>query len=80
MEHRYSAITQKSSTHGVFLLSSNGMDVLLRAGALQYRGIGMYFFSGGENSNLTEVITDYVSAIGTPALVPYWALGFHLCR
>jgi alpha-glucosidase len=60
------------------------MDVLLRDEVLQYRVIGgtldMYFFSGGENSNPTEVITDYVSAIGTPALVPYWALGFHLCR
>ena len=84
MEHRYDATKNKSTTHGVFLLSSNGMDVLLRDRVLQYRIIGgtldLYFFSGGENSNPTSVITQYVSAIGTPALIPYWSLGFHLCR
>src|SRR5882762_9844708 len=71
MEHRYDATKNKSTTHGVFLLSSNGMDVLLRDRVLQYRIIGgtldIYFFSGGENSNPTSVITQYVSAIGTPA-------------
>lgn len=84
MEHRYNASTMSSTTHGVFLLSSNGMDILLRDKVLQYRIIGgtldMYFFSGGAASTPTSVISDYVSAIGTPTLVPYWALGFHLCR
>ena len=27
-----------------------------------------------------EVIQQYTSVIGTTVMIPYWALGFHLCR
>ncbi|KAF7976546.1 hypothetical protein HWV62_6195 [Athelia sp. TMB] len=88
MEHRYNTSTGKSATHGALMLTSNGMDVVLRDGVMQYRIIGgtldLYFFSGvsgtkGESSP-TELIAQYVSAIGKPMLPPYWSLGFHLCR
>lgn len=71
-------------SHSVFLLSSNGMDVILRVKVLQYRVNGgtlnRYFFSGGKSVTSTYVIANYVKAIGTPTLISYWSLGFHLCR
>lgn len=69
------------ASHGVFLLNSHGMDVLLKPGALEYRVLGgtfdFYFFAG---SSPTEVVEQYSEVVGRPAQVPYWALGFHLCR
>jgi alpha-glucosidase (family GH31 glycosyl hydrolase) len=55
--------------------------VLLKPGALEYRVLGgtfdFYFFAG---SSPTEVVEQYSEVVGRPAQVPYWALGFHLCR
>lgn len=43
LETRHDA-NGKSSSHGVFLLSSQGMDILLRPGTIQYRTIGQFIF------------------------------------
>lgn len=67
--------------HGVFLLNSNGMDVVLQSGSLQYRAIGGVFdfwFIMGPTP--IEVIQQYSQIIGKPHLPPYWGLGWHQCR
>ncbi|XP_068932192.1 lysosomal alpha-glucosidase isoform X1 [Petaurus breviceps papuanus] len=68
--------------HGVFLLNSNAMDVLLQPRpALTWRAIGgildFYIFLGPEPKN---VVQQYLEVVGYPFMPPYWGLGFHLCR
>ncbi|KEY68038.1 hypothetical protein S7711_06950 [Stachybotrys chartarum IBT 7711] len=79
-EHRH------EGTHGVFLLNSNGMDVVLdrnEAGDhyLEYRTIGgildFYFLAG---PTPIDVAKQYAAVVGTPAMVPYWSLGFQQCK
>ncbi|KAH8111170.1 glycosyl hydrolases family 31-domain-containing protein [Phellopilus nigrolimitatus] len=87
MEHRFNESTNSSQSHGVFLMSSAGMDVLLLTppesdvSLVQYRMIGgvmdLYFFSG---PNPTSVVQQYGELIGLPTWQPYWGFGFHLCR
>lgn len=73
-------------THGVFLLSSNGMDVFVNSsdesGAyLEYNTLGgvfdIYFVAG---PGPLDVSRQYAEIAGLPAMMPYWALGFHQCR
>ena len=87
MEHRYDESTGASSTNGVFLLSSDGMDVILttppssNVSLIEYRVVGgtldFYFFSGPTASS---VIAQYGELIGLPTWQPAWGFGFHLCR
>ncbi|KAI4903325.1 hypothetical protein NFI96_015943 [Prochilodus magdalenae] len=68
--------------HGSFLLNSNAMDVVLQpAPALTWRTIGgildLYVFLGPDPGS---VVGEYLEVIGKPAMPPYWALGYHLCR
>ncbi|XP_071510130.1 lysosomal alpha-glucosidase-like isoform X1 [Diadema antillarum] len=68
--------------HGVFLLNSNAMDVILQpAPALTYRTIGgildFYILLGPDPIDL---VRQYHGIVGMPFMPPMWALGFHLCR
>ncbi|TIA92677.1 hypothetical protein E3P99_00525 [Wallemia hederae] len=78
-------VDDKSYNHGVFLLSTNGLETWLRDGVLQQRAIGgileYYFLSGGAGENKpADVIRNYSEVVGKPYLAPYWALGFGLTR
>ncbi|KAM3846334.1 lysosomal alpha-glucosidase isoform 3-T3 [Vipera latastei] len=78
----YVALEKGGLAHGVFLLNSNAMDVLLQPSpALTWRTTGgildFYIFLGPDPSS---VVRQYMDVIGYPFMPPYWALGFHLCR
>ncbi|XP_053577142.1 lysosomal alpha-glucosidase-like [Bombina bombina] len=78
----YLSLEKDGSAHGVFLLNSNAMDILLQANpALTWRTTGgildFYVFLGPEPKT---VIRQYQDVIGLPFMPPYWGLGFHLCR
>ncbi|XP_052774040.1 sucrase-isomaltase, intestinal-like isoform X2 [Mya arenaria] len=73
---------EKGNAHAVFFLNSNAMEVLLDPNPrLTYRTIGgvldFYFFLGPDPES---VIQQYHQLIGAPVMVPYWSLGFQLCR
>ncbi|KAF6717623.1 Lysosomal alpha-glucosidase [Oryzias melastigma] len=78
----YLAMEEDGNAHGVFLLNSNAMDVVLQpAPALTWRTIGgildFYVFLGPDPGS---VVSQYLEVIGNPAMPIYWALGYHLCR
>ena len=88
VEHRLgSTNTSGARSHGVFLNSAAGADVLLlsppgaNASLVEYRMLGgtldLYFFSG---PGPMDVVEQYAEVVGTPAWQPLWAFGFHLCR
>jgi alpha-glucosidase len=80
LEHR------ESGSHGVFLLNSNGMDVMIDNNQedgqfLEYNTLGgvldFWFFAGPSPSEVTK---QYAEVAGLPTFAPYWGLGFHQCR
>ncbi|KAK3090595.1 hypothetical protein FSP39_012987 [Pinctada imbricata] len=78
----YLIMEQDGRSHGVFLLNSNAMDVVLQPSpAVTWRTIGgildMYVFFGPTPS---DVIQQYTEVVGRTFMPPYWSLGFHLCR
>ncbi|KIM86518.1 glycoside hydrolase family 31 protein [Piloderma croceum F 1598] len=87
LEHRFNQTTNKSQSHGVFLFSSAGADIMLLTPAssstslIEYRLIGgtldFYFFSGPTPQS---VIEQYGGVVGLPTWQPAWAFGFQLCR
>ncbi|KAF8629789.1 hypothetical protein AX17_005568 [Amanita inopinata Kibby_2008] len=87
LEHRFNEATGKSQSHGVFLFSAAGGDILMvtppnaKQSLIEYRMIGgtldFYFFSGPTPKS---VIEQYGQFIGLPTWQPAWGFGFHLCR
>ncbi|XP_051686446.2 lysosomal alpha-glucosidase [Oryctolagus cuniculus] len=78
----YLALEDGGTAHGVFLLNSNAMDVVLQPSpALTWRSTGgildLYVFLGPEPKS---VVQQYLDVVGYPFMPPYWGLGFHLCR
>uniref|UniRef100_UPI00398F668E maltase-glucoamylase n=1 Tax=Pristiophorus japonicus TaxID=55135 RepID=UPI00398F668E len=78
----YMGLEENIKAHGVLLLNSNAMDVILQpTPALTYRTIGgildFYMVLGPTPENVVE---QYTTLIGRPVLPPYWSLGFQLCR
>ncbi|XP_061741241.1 lysosomal alpha-glucosidase isoform X2 [Nerophis ophidion] len=68
--------------HGVFLLNSNAIEVILQPlPALTWVSTGgildLYIFMGPDPQT---VLRQYLQVIGYPMMPPYWSLGFHLCR
>ncbi|XDB49452.1 hypothetical protein AB1E18_003025 [Capra hircus] len=78
----YMAMEEDGSAHGVLLLNSNAMDVTFQPlPALTYRttgGILDFYVVLGPTPEL--VTQQYTELIGRPVMVPYWSLGFQLCR
>lgn len=78
----YMCVEEGGNAHGVFLLNSNAMDIVLQpTPAVTYRTIGgvldFYIFTGPTPEN---VVQQYGEVIGRPVMVPYWSLGFQLSR
>nr|XP_006826059.1 PREDICTED: maltase-glucoamylase, intestinal-like [Saccoglossus kowalevskii] len=76
-------IEDDGNAHGVLLLNSNAMDIVLQpTPALTYRTIGgildFYVFLGPSPEDIVNQYT--VQVIGPPMMPPYWALGFQLCK
>ena len=75
-----------TGTHGVFLVSSNGMDIKIddtSSSTLEYNVIGGildFYFLAGSTTDPTELARQYAQIVGTPAEVPYWSFGLHQCR
>ena len=59
--------------HGIFLLSTNGMDVVFAPGTLTFKIIGgiidLFAFVGPTPG---DVIAQYTRVVGRPHMVPYW--------
>ncbi|KAJ7253344.1 alpha-glucosidase [Mycena haematopus] len=76
-EHR------STGTHAVLLLNSNGMDIKLTKGALEYNVIGGvldFYFLAGSQTDPTQAAIQYAEVVGLSAEVPYWSFGLHQCR
>eukprot|EP00359_Climacostomum_virens_P008299 CAMPEP_0204906030 /NCGR_PEP_ID=MMETSP1397-20131031/5758_1 /ASSEMBLY_ACC=CAM_ASM_000891 /TAXON_ID=49980 /ORGANISM="Climacostomum Climacostomum virens, Strain Stock W-24" /LENGTH=298 /DNA_ID=CAMNT_0052074995 /DNA_START=386 /DNA_END=1279 /DNA_ORIENTATION=- len=71
------------SATGGFLLNSNAFDTYIdnTSDYILFRTIGgVIDFYGFNGPDIEDVIKQYHSLIGQPALVPYWGLGWHQCR
>lgn len=75
----YMQLLGSGRAHGVFLLSSNAMEVVTQRDALTYRTTGgvidLFIFAGPTPQ---EVISQYTELVGKPEMPSYWALGYHL--
>ncbi|XP_022671620.1 lysosomal alpha-glucosidase-like isoform X1 [Varroa destructor] len=75
-------LDKNNKASGVYVKNSNAMDVILQPKpAATFRAIGgifdFFIFTGPTPG---DVFSQYQRLVGFPAMVPYWSLGFHLCR
>ena len=67
--------------HGIFFLNSNAMDITISNDIATWRSTGgimdFYIFTGPSPA---AVVRQYQSLIGRSMMVPYWSLGFQICR
>ncbi|XP_021000662.2 lysosomal alpha-glucosidase [Parasteatoda tepidariorum] len=78
----YLIVEPDGNANGVFLRNTNAMDAILQpAPAVTLRTIGgildFFVMLGPKPDN---VISQYTGLIGRPFMIPYWSLGFQLCR
>lgn len=78
----YINIENDGNANGMWLLNSNAMDIILQpTPAITYRPVGgildFFLFLGPTPA---EVVKQYQHIVGRPKMVPYWGLGYHLCR
>ncbi|KAK9807996.1 hypothetical protein WJX73_001583 [Symbiochloris irregularis] len=63
-------------THGVLMMNSNGMDIVITDSQLSFRMTGgcidLYFLMGPTPNAALEQLT---SLVGRPMMPPYWSLG-----
>ncbi|KKY27734.1 putative alpha-glucosidase precursor [Phaeomoniella chlamydospora] len=71
----------RSYSHGVYLRNAHGQEILLRPSNVTWRMLGgsidLFFFSGPSQP---EVTSQYLKAVGLPAMQQYHTFGFHQCR
>ncbi|CAH1794586.1 unnamed protein product [Owenia fusiformis] len=78
----YLVMEDSGLSHGVFLLNSNAMDVILQpTPAITWRTIGgvldFYILLG---PTPIEVVQQYTQLVSRSFMPPYWSLGYHQCR
>uniref|UniRef100_A0A915AGY1 Maltase n=1 Tax=Parascaris univalens TaxID=6257 RepID=A0A915AGY1_PARUN len=78
----YLAVENDHKAHGVLILNSNAQELMIGpAPHIVYRTIGgmldIYFFPGPRPE---DVVRQYAAFVGKPALPPYWAFGYQLCK
>lgn len=77
----YLGIDNNNQAHGGVLINSNAMTAYVGPDYVGFRTTGgvldYYVFTGPEPE---DVVAQYHTLIGTPTLVPFWALGWHQCR
>ncbi|XP_023237280.1 lysosomal alpha-glucosidase-like [Centruroides sculpturatus] len=76
----YLVMEKNGNSHGVVLLNSNAMDIMIQpTPAITFRPVGGifdFFVFLGPKPN--DVIQQYTKIIGTTLMPPYWSLGSHL--
>ncbi|XP_049848123.1 uncharacterized protein LOC126311211 [Schistocerca gregaria] len=79
--HPFYMEMRNGKAHGVLLLNSNGMDVVLKNESLTFKvmgGVLDFFFFNGPTPR--DVVRQYLYVIGKTHFPPYWSLGWHQCR
>jgi alpha-glucosidase len=80
--HPFYLAMVRGMAHGVVMMNSNGMDIVIGETSLTYRMIGgivdVYVLVGGAKPDM--VVQQYTELVGRPFLPPVWSLGFHQCR
>jgi len=70
------------NAHSVLLLNTHPIElIMMNKPALLWRTLGGSFdFFINLGPTPMQAIQQHVQIVGLPPLVPYWSLGFHLCR
>lgn len=79
--HPFYMQLRATDAHGVFLLNSNALDVVVSDSALAFQATGgvldLFLHVGPRPA---DVLAQRQALIGRPMLPPLWALGFHQAR